>query len=339
MQSRQLVSKPGSFEEIRLMVFSVFGFLLATIFVTQDSLVAQQSLTHWYPQSTANQVPPPLQPTVQRSIPATASVLASPVAQSQISYPQITQSQIAPPKNTWPQIARPNMAQPPILQPRVSQPQIAPPNVIPGTIVPGIAPVAAAELEPAQRTIEPSQIADEINSIRKQLGGGLSRQFAETAKNHPAWKDLIENGFRNEINRLAGRSADAGQVAGRVLRNDHVHRAPELPVLPNRSRSTARSEDLRISPAVPLEQSDFEHLGQTENGRLESVASSNRVARGFAPMVSTPNPAEQLRIAARTLDQMAGQFEATGLYAEADQVRAQAQRFWMQSRQFQTSSK
>ena len=38
------------------------------------------------------------------------------------------------------------------------------------------------------------------------------------------------------------------------------------------------------------------------------------------------SPVDQLRTAASTLDQMAGQFENSGLYEEADQVRAQAQK-------------
>lgn len=48
----------------------------------------------------------------------------------------------------------------------------------------------------------------------------------------------------------------------------------------------------------------------------------------------TNNRGDQLRNAARTLDQLASQFETSGLYEEADQVRAQAKTFWLKSRQF-----
>ena len=156
--------------------------------------------------------------------------------------------------------------------------------------------------EPATpNTIESAQAVYEISSVRQRLGGGLSEQFSELTKHwrsgdqvqggakDPAWDELVQDGFRNEITRMAN---DRAKDDDSITRDSHWY--------------------------------------------FENAAAPNQaayIARGSAA-VKASNPGEQLRVAAKELDQMASQFETTGLYEEADQVRAQAQRFWLKSRQY-----
>ena len=279
MNIRQLVPVPVEF---RLIVLATACCLFFAIPSNVDRLAAQQ--------------------------PVQQPILLGPV--SQVPVPQLQPSRL---QQLSDQQAQVPLMRPPILSPPVAQPQLF--NSVYGSLVPaspsGHKPRSRAQQnatifngassvrkpnqpslwEPATpNTIESAQAVYEISSVRQRLGGGLSEQFSELTKHwrsgdqvqggakDPAWDELVQDGFRNEITRMA---------------NDR-------------------------------------------DWYFENAAAPNQaayIARGSAA-VKASNPGEQLRVAAKELDQMASQFETTGLYEEADQVRAQAQRFWLKSRQY-----
>ena len=143
--------------------------------------------------------------------------------------------------------------------------------------------------------------ADEINAIRKQLGGGLSQHLKEVTGVDPQVRDSLEARFQSELSRLASEAEQRNQT-------QPDHRGGQA-------------------------DAQREYIGQPV-GQPVGLATPQRYGQPFnsSPVNSGANRADLLRDAARTLDQMASQFETSGLYEEADQVRAQAQRFWLKSR-------
>lgn len=281
MNIRQLVPETRLFPvELRLIVLVAACCLSLAIPNDVDKLSAQQ-----IPFGTAGPVSQAPVPQLQ-------------VPQSQL--PQLIAPLVPPGQPTQVPLTQVPLTQPPNLPPQAIPMQAAPPqqrdsvqlNSVFGSFIPGSPSPRNQSSATSVKTLEPpvggpaangraigsALIADDISSIRQQLGSGLSEQLSEMTKHwrtegqgNPAWDELVKSGFKDEITRLA-------------------------------------------------------------NDRANEEAAY--VARGFAAVKPAPSPADQLRSAARELDQMASQFEATGLYEEADQVRAQAQKFWIKSRQF-----
>ena len=201
---------------------------------------------------------------------------------------------------------------PPVLAPSqvIGQPTLEhsnQPALVQGTILPGT-PVSnpsshetdsSHDLSPAISlpSTESGRIADEINAIRKQLGGGLSQHLKEVTGAYPQVRDSLEARFQSELSRLASEAEQRNQT-------QPDHRGGQA-------------------------DAQREYIGQPVG-----LATPQRYGQPFnsSPVNSGANRADLLRDAARTLDQMASQFETSGLYEEADQVRAQAQRFWLKSR-------
>ena len=239
---------------------------------------------------------------------------------------------------------------PGIVEPVISQP--TQPNLVPGTVVTGnglsatpvnhdlalAAPKSAVEsaqtpnyfrdqYEFFHREKYPVPIAEEINSIRRQLGGGLLQHFGSVTSADPKWEKSLEASFQNELNRLASQSASQSKTQSDLAdaMKANVGQATGQNLQLPESNSISNS----IVPLRPNCQSN----GSTFSGSFGSVAFGNP-----GKVKPTGNRADQLRVAARALDQMASQFEASGMYEEADQVRSQAQKFWLKSRLFQDRS-
>jgi len=174
------------------------------------------------------------------------------------------------------------------------------------------ATAVSQKVEPAvQPTIQSKKIADEINSIRKQLGGGLSSHFELMTGADPKLQQSLEESFQNEIGRLANQQA----------------RQPELKI--NRT-------DLGVGS--PLDRNEDQPVIGNTSPIETSVGSSASCLKSSPPRVDLNQAAvDQLRSAASKLDQMAGQFETSGLYEEADQIRAQAQKLWHKSRHYRAN--
>lgn len=209
--------------------------------------------------------------------------------------------------------------------PIVAQPiqeQSNQPNSVLGAVESGD-DLIAKPVDGPESTVEARQIAEEINSIRRQLGGGLAQHLGEITNADSQAEESLEASFQNELNRLARESKrqpdrSIGQVD--ALR-ERIGQTTEPYSQPVRSDSIFQQQ--------PLYQTNSSQPSRS----LERVAFGNSGSGSPAS-----NPADQLRGAARALDQMASQFETSGLYEEADQVRAQAQRFWLKSRLFQNRS-
>jgi len=303
MNIRQLVSVPVEF---RLIVLAAACCLSLVVLTDAGSRLAAQQTVLW-------------SPPVQNSVP-------------QFQDPQ------------W-QVPLGQAAQLPLVQtlalgPQIVQPQ--PPNSVIGSLAweSPIAPVgestepplgAPSSTQPTHRAIESEQIADEISSIRRQLGGGLSKQFSEITKywrteaqaqgnaSHSEWDGLVKKGFRDEVRRLANDRASHDQA-------NQVAQAPESP--------QTKFRDVRQSLSQRPQGAILDRPTMPQGLLGNDAAQAAYIARGFAATKPVPSPAEQLRGAARELDQMASQFETSGLYEQADQVRAQAQRFWLKSRKY-----
>ena len=223
-------------------------------------------------------------------------------------------------------------------------------NLVPGTVIPGSALIAKPEreieilrralssisdvVELAAHERSPHRvvgIAEEINSIRKQLGGGLSQHFGKITNADAQWKESLEASFQNELNRLAGQSKREPE---HQLERQPDHSIGQEEILrENYLQSAGQHNHFWSSNSIVPRRSSFQMNPSPLNRSRERVAFGN-------PGSVSPanNPADQLRGAARTLDQMASQFETSGLYEEADQVRAQAQKLWLKSRTFQNDS-
>lgn len=235
-------------------------------------------------------------------------------------------------------------------------------NLISGTVNPVVnsavnsdnALIANPENDPlpvaSQPSVEARQIADEINSIRRQLGGGLSQHLGKITNENSQFEESFEASFQNEITRLAGqpnRESLRQTVRPTESQPDHWPRQadtlrenPEQTTGLYRQPWSSNSRSLPIvlkkcsAPIVPIQpphQPPFQSNRSQFNGSHGALGNPSAVGR-------VSNPADQLRGAARTLDQLASQFETSGMYEEADQVRAQAQKFWLKSRSFQNNS-
>ena len=181
---------------------------------------------------------------------------------------------------------------PPVLAPSqvIGQPTLEhsnQPALVQGTILPGT-PVSnpsshetasSHDLSPAISlpSAESGRIADEINAIRKQLGGGLSQHLKEVTGVDPQVRDSLEARFQSELSRLASEAEQRNQT-------QPDHRGGQA-------------------------DAQREYIGQPV-GQPVGLATPQRYGQPFnsSPVNSGANRADLLRDAARTLDQMASQF-------------------------------
>ena len=230
-------------------------------------------------------------------------------------------------------------------------------NLISGTVNSAVnsdnALIANPENDPlpvaSQPSVEARQIADEINSIRRQLGGGLSQHLGKITNENSQFEESFEASFQNEITRLAGQpNRESLRQTERPTESQPDHwprQADTLRENPEQTTGLYRQpwSSNSIVPIQPPHQPPFQSNRSQFNGSHGYVAQVLKPCS--APPLGNPsavgrvsNPADQLRGAARTLDQLASQFETSGMYEEADQVRAQAQKFWLKSISFQNNS-
>lgn len=140
---------------------------------------------------------------------------------------------------------------------------------------------------------QPNPSIQEIEGIRRQLGGGIS----ESLRGLPGGGQ-VELEFQQELTRLYQNRT-----------------APDGPALPGVDRrqipSFGPSSDQRIS----------------QNRKPVGFHSNVRLSK------KTNSPVDQLRASAKQLDQMAEEFELTEMYEQADSLRSQAQEFRVAARE------
>lgn len=171
------------------------------------------------------------------------------------------------------------------------------------------------------------EVIDAVKAIRSQLGGGVVEQWKGLSFDESTRKDA-EQEFERELNRLANQanvdpraqpgsvvSALPWQVPSKSL-GKPTPKPPTQSTFPNNSPRPKFSPHAR--PVMP-------------------ISPTSRVLRSHHPALH-PNSTALLRGAARRLDAMAADLESAELYAEADEIREQARKFWLKARRSNRSS-
>lgn len=183
-----------------------------------------------------------------------------------------------------------------------------------GVLAFGSGELTAQTEEPAPARSEilsrPDQnLIDEINAIRRQLGGGIAEELKGLNLGNHVENQLRED-FDQELNRLAARR-QALSIVG----------SPRLG--PDRNKWHDSRNDL--------------FSGETSENNLNisrSVAPSGLTPIHPRTRISQSLQIKKLRLSARRLDEIAAELEEVGLYEEADSIRGQARNFWLKARHF-----
>jgi hypothetical protein len=194
------------------------------------------------------------------------------------------------------------------------------------------------------------QVIEQIKDIRKRVGGSIAEQFKDLDISEST-KQMADQEFERELNRLAT------QVGPRRPG------APDHPsVISNAGQNASFPQSRPANPVHPPS-----HQGSTPQPKhtIQAVNSSFSpnyppnfgpdgpgypLSRGFIRLgvppklpsakpftkagfpVAKPSSSDQLRAAARRLEELAAELEVASLYEEADQIRNQAEKFWLKAR-------
>ena len=192
-------------------------------------------------------------------------------------------------------------------------------------------------------------VIDEINEIRKQLGGGIEEQLQGLHFGNPL-KDQLKNDFDQEIERRLADSQAAILESGA----DHANSQRKNPVesgsqhrqtvAPFGHPGVLRPNPIQVVPKTATNQQmgnqpeelslnrvfSFDQPVENESAALPtySVLLARRTSAEHPPA----SPVRPLRSAARRMDEIAAELEEVGLFAEADSAREQALKFWLKAR-------
>jgi len=176
----------------------------------------------------------------------------------------------------------------------------------------GVVTAQLDEPAPARSEIQsrPGQdLIDEINAIRRQLGGGIAEELKGLDLGNHVENQLRED-FDQELNRLVTKRRTLS-VAG--MPQSHAYRN--------------KWQDSKIDPPS----------GETSKNDFSISRSSAPIGLNPThPVTRIPQSLQikKLRSSAHRLDEIAAELEEVGLYEEADSIRGQARNFWLNARHF-----
>ncbi len=200
------------------------------------------------------------------------------------------------------------------------------------------------------------QVVDQIKDIRNRVGGSIADQFKGLGLDEPT-KQMAEQEFERELIRLAT------QV--KASQQDDPNRPPINPgsghYLPAPG-APGMEPAPGMRPANPIHLPPFQGSAPQSNHVMQAANSSfspnfyPNSGPAFPPVKAAAKPgvppnspplkaannsgfpmvkrssSDQLRAAARRLEELAAELEVADLYEEADQIRNQAGKFWLKAR-------
>ncbi|MDG1872857.1 MAG: hypothetical protein P8J27_03030 [Mariniblastus sp.] len=219
-------------------------------------------------------------------------------------------------------------------------------------------PIAQAKMPARSQTSpEASHVVEDINGIRRLLGGGVAESLNGLIANDQALRDAARKDFEDELLRLQTEQAALGNQ-GFLRQNREVSNPlqsnPVAGAAPGPSASHGRLHSPQRSPSLPLNPANAVHFSDFGNPEVRPKAGINRgesprfadqprlihrvnglnqdaPARRFSG--PQPSPTRRLRESAVKLEQIAAQLEESELYEQADEIRVQAQNLWLKARE------
>ena len=198
-------------------------------------------------------------------------------------------------------------------------------------------------------------VVDEINEIRKQLGGGIEEQLRGLGIGK-ILDSQLKNDFEQELKQLAAQDAkslksgaDPGTTPDAAPSVDHAgfsdlrqkNRAQSLAQSRIIARMISRGGQSTVdnSRFVPKD-NNHRFSGDTSHifnfSRPPQYGPAAGAQPGDFPAANATvkhSPLQSLRSAARRLDEISAELEDVGLYPEADSAREQARSFWLKARE------